>query len=60
MQRPWRKTAYWLAPHGLLSLLSVEPRTSYPEIALPTVGWALPHQPLIRKCQIDLATGQPN
>jgi hypothetical protein len=22
MQRPWRDTAYWLAPHGLLSLLS--------------------------------------
>jgi hypothetical protein len=22
MQRPWRGAAYWLAPHGLLSLLS--------------------------------------
>ena len=22
MQRPWRDAAYWLAPHGLLSLLS--------------------------------------
>jgi hypothetical protein len=22
MQRPWRSAAYWLAPHGLLSLLS--------------------------------------
>jgi hypothetical protein len=24
MQRPWRSAAYWLAPHGLLSLLSLE------------------------------------
>jgi hypothetical protein len=22
MQRPWRSAAYWLTPHGLLSLLS--------------------------------------
>jgi hypothetical protein len=22
MQRPWKDAAYWLAPHGLLSLLS--------------------------------------
>ena len=22
MQRPWRDVAYWIAPHGLLSLLS--------------------------------------
>jgi hypothetical protein len=22
MQRPWRSAAYWIAPHGLLSLLS--------------------------------------
>ena len=38
--------AYWLAFHGLLSLLSY--RTS-PGMALPTVGWVLPAWSLIRK-----------
>lgn len=33
-QRPWRNTAYWPAQPG---------------VTLPAVGWALPHQLLIKK-----------
>jgi len=29
--------------HGLLNLLLIEPRTSSPEMASPTMGWALIH-----------------
>jgi hypothetical protein len=35
--------AYWLASHGLLSLLSYRPRTTSPRMAPPTMGRALPH-----------------
>ena len=42
MQRPCRSAAYWLAPHGLLSLLT-EPRTTSPVVAPTTMGWALLH-----------------
>ena len=48
MQRPWKGAAYWLARHGLLSLLSYRTRTISPEMAPPTMGWALPHQSLIK------------
>jgi hypothetical protein len=30
MQRLWRVTAYWLAPHGLLSLLSYRTKDHQP------------------------------
>jgi hypothetical protein len=33
MQRPWRDAAYWLAPHGLLSLLSYRTQDHQPRIA---------------------------
>ena len=33
-----RGAAYWLTPHSLLSLLSYTPRTTCPEVALPTVS----------------------
>lgn len=49
MQRPQRSAIYWLAHHGLLSLLSYKPKTSSPRMAPPTVGWALPYQSLTRK-----------
>ena len=49
MQRPWRGTAYWLAPHDLFILLSIESRTTSPGMAPPTMDWALPHQSLIKK-----------
>jgi hypothetical protein len=34
---------------GLLSMtcFHIQPRTTCPEMALPTMGWALPHQSLI-------------
>ena len=49
MQKPWRGAAYWLAPHGLFSLLSYRTRTTSPGVAPPTMGWALPCQSLIKK-----------
>ena len=30
MQRPWKGAAYWLAPHGLLSLLSYRTQDHQP------------------------------
>ena len=42
VQRPWRDAAYWLVPHGLLSLSSF--KTSSLGIAPPTVGSAFPLQ----------------
>jgi len=39
MQRPWRGAAYWLALHGLLSLLSYRTRTTSPGMASPAMGW---------------------
>ena len=31
MQRPWREAAYWLASHGLLSLLSYRTQDHQPK-----------------------------
>jgi hypothetical protein len=45
---------YWLAPPGLFSLLLIEPKTASPGTALPTVGWTLLHQPLIKKMSYRL------
>lgn len=44
----------WLALHGSLSL--IEASTTCPGVKASTVGWALPHQSLIKK--IDVSTGQ--
>ena len=41
--------ADWLAPHGLLSLLSYRTRTTRLRMAPPTVGRALSHQSPIKK-----------
>ena len=54
MHRPWRGVAYWLAPHGCSACFLIEPRTTSPGMTVPTMGWALPHQSLIRKCPICL------
>lgn len=35
---------YWLAHSNLLSLLPLQPRTPFPGLALPMVGYALAHQ----------------
>jgi hypothetical protein len=45
MQRPWRDAAHWLAPHGLLSLLS---SSTHPRVVLISEIWALPHQLVIK------------
>lgn len=37
-QRLWSSTAYWLAPHGLLSLLSFKTQDHQHRVALPTMG----------------------
>lgn len=34
----------------------VEPSTTCPGVAPPTVGWALPHEPLIKNCPTSLLT----
>jgi hypothetical protein len=41
-QRPWRSAAYGHAPRGWLC-------TMCSNVALPTVGWAMTHQPLLKK-----------
>lgn len=44
MQRPWRSSAYCLAPHGLLRLLSYNTQDHCPGLAPLTVSSALPYQ----------------
>lgn len=46
-----RNAVDWLAPHVLLNLLPYTPlyRATCPRVQLPTVGCALPHQPLIKE-----------
>jgi hypothetical protein len=34
----------------------IQPRRSCPGVPLPTVGWAITHQPLIKKMPVDLPT----
>jgi len=41
--------SYWLAPPGLLSLLSIEHRITSSGMAPPTMTWVLSHQSLIKK-----------
>jgi hypothetical protein len=38
MQRPWKDVTYWLASLDLLSLLSIEAKTTSPGMAPPTMG----------------------
>ena len=54
MQRTWRGAAYWLASPGLLSLLSYRTQDYQPRMVPPTMGWALPHQSLIKKMPYSL------
>lgn len=42
-------TAYWLASPSLSACCLLYPRATCLGVALPTVGWILPHQSLIRK-----------
>ena len=54
-QRPWRGAAYWLAPHGLLSLLSYRPQDHQPRYDTIHSRLGL-DQSLIKKCSIGLPT----
>lgn len=48
--------AYWLAPLSLLGLLSYTTQTYLPRGVLSTVGWALPHQSLVKQMNAPLPT----
>ena len=49
MQRPWREAAYWLAFHGLLSLLSNRTQGHQLRGSTTRKAQALPQQTLIKK-----------
>lgn len=51
---PWKNAVNWLAFQGLRSLLSYRTRTTSPGMASPTMGWAFPHQPPIKKITLQL------
>jgi len=55
MQKPWRSAANDLLPKACSACFPVEPRTTSPAMVPPTVGWALPHQSLIKKISYRLA-----
>jgi hypothetical protein len=55
MQRPWRDAAYWLAPHGLLSLLSYktqdhQPRTGTAHSDLGVLTSTISEEDVPRAC----------
>lgn len=54
-QRHQLKQRLWLSLCDLLHLLSCEARSTCPKVALPTVGWLLPYQPLVKKMLHQLA-----
>lgn len=45
--------ACWLAPHSLLSLLFCTTQDSLSRVAPTPIGWALPHQSLIKKVPLE-------
>lgn len=55
-QRPWKGTAYYLVLVLSLAAYFIQIRTTCPEVAAPTVVWALPCKPLVRQFLIDMAT----
>jgi hypothetical protein len=55
MQKPWRDAAYWLAPPGLLNLLSYRTQEHQPMGVSTHRGLALSHQSLVKKMLYRLA-----
>jgi hypothetical protein len=49
MQRPWRMLLTGLHLMACSVCFLIEPRTTSPQMAPSTRGWALPHQSLIQK-----------
>jgi len=41
--------SYWLATPRCSACFLIEPRTSSPGVELLTMGWALPHQSLVKE-----------
>ena len=58
MQRSWKGAAYWLALHGLLSLLSYTIQDLLLEMTLPTVSGSFHNNSKSRKYPTGLPTGQ--
>lgn len=50
--------AYWLAPQGLLSLISYSIQDFLHRVAPPTMVWAIPQQSPSKKAQYSLASNQ--
>ena len=48
--------AYWLVPMACSAYILIEPRTASPGMAQCTMGWALPHQSLIKRMPAGLPT----
>jgi hypothetical protein len=57
-QRPWRGVAYWLASHGLRSLLFYTTQNHQLRDGPTHKGLGPPHQSLIKKMPYRLATAQ--
>ena len=55
MQKPWRNSVSCLLPIACSACFLLAPRTTCPGVATPTVGWALPDPPLIKKMHHRLA-----
>ena len=49
MQRPWKVLLTGLLSMACSACLLKKPRATSPGMALPTMGWALPYQSLIKK-----------
>ena len=58
MQRPWRGASYWLAPHGLLSLLFYSTQDYQPMGGTTQRGLGSAHQSLIKKMPYKHAYSQ--
>jgi hypothetical protein len=55
VQRPWRTADFWLAPHGLLNLLSYRTQDHQPRDGATHNGLGPPHQSPIKKMSCRLA-----
>lgn len=60
IQRPWGIDTYWLATHGLFSLLSFRSQDQQPTVALPTMGWAFVYHSIIKNMPYKLICLQPD
>lgn len=49
MRRPWRGAAYGWLSKACRACFLIEPQTIFPRVSLPTIGWTLPCQSLIKK-----------